>query len=444
LAASADAILKNIGYLYPLHMTIAELYEIYLEFPSPQTDTRNLKRGDIFFALKGPNFNGNQFAEQALQQGAALVVADEQLFAPNEKIIVVEDVLTTLQQLALHHRQHFNIPFIAITGSNGKTTTKELVHTVLSARFRCYTTRGNLNNHIGIPLTILSVKHDADFAVIEMGANHLREIAGYCEYTLPTHGIITNCGKAHLEGFGGIEGVRKGKGELYDFLRVNEGSAFVMWDYDYLREMSRGIHEVVTYGTAEADFIGHADPGQSLLSVIFDKGVHFNRVDTQLVGDYNLPNVLVAVCVGKHFDVPDKDIQQAIREYVPSNSRSQLVVKDGANIILDAYNANPSSMKAAIENFASMPGQHKVLLLGAMAELGPASIDEHYGILEIIQKYNWDDVVLVGGDFTNIKTSYITFPSVHEAARWFKTQDFGNKSILIKGSRSMKMEDVLK
>ena len=425
-------------------MSIPQLYEIYLQHPSVQTDTRSLKKGDLFFALKGPNFNGNQFAERALELGAAYVIADEQLFAANEKVILVDDVLTALQDLAKHHRQHFNIPFIAITGSNGKTTTKELVHAVLSSHFICYTTQGNLNNHIGIPLTILSVKSDAEMAVIEMGANHLREIAGYCEYTLPTHGIITNCGKAHLEGFGGVEGVRRGKGELYDFLRANEGSAFVMWDYEYLREMSKGIHEVVTYGTKDAMFSGHAESGNTFLSVLFDSGFEGKKVNTHLVGDYNLPNVLVAVTVGKHFGVPDEKIAAAIGNYVPSNSRSQLIEKNGTKIILDAYNANPSSMKAAIENFAGMPDKNKILVLGGMAELGTESLQEHQAIIDLIGKYNWKTVILVGGDFARLNSPYSTYPDSASAGKWLKTQNLGDATLLVKGSRSTKMEDVLK
>jgi UDP-N-acetylmuramoyl-tripeptide--D-alanyl-D-alanine ligase len=431
-------------------MSIEELYKIYLENPNPQTDTRALKKGDLFFALKGPNFNGNTFAAQALAQGAAYVIADEQLFPESEQIIIVEDVLRTLQELAKHHRQQFNIPFIAITGSNGKTTTKELVHTVLSKQYKCYTTKGNLNNHIGVPLTILSVKPDAEMAVIEMGANHLREIAGYCEYTMPTYGIITNCGKAHLEGFGGIDGVRKGKGELYDYLRAHGGSAFVMWDYDYLREMSKGIARVITYGTKDADVVGEADMMKSFLSVRIRSGRdndiinHTDIINTQLVGDYNLPNVLVAVTAGRHFGVSEVDIRQSIENYAPSNSRSQLIRKDGASIILDAYNANPSSMKAAIENFASMPGEKKVLILGAMAELGPESVREHQAIVDLIARYQWENVLLVGGDFLKLDSVFATYNSSTEAAEWLKKQDIKNMSLLVKGSRSMKMEQVLK
>jgi UDP-N-acetylmuramoyl-tripeptide--D-alanyl-D-alanine ligase len=425
-------------------MTIDQLYDIYRQHPSVQTDTRKLKKGDIFFALKGPNFNGNQFARAALEAGSAYAVVDEAPAQPDSRIIVVNDVLTTLQQLAKHHRQQFTIPFIAITGSNGKTTTKELVHAVLSQHYITYTTQGNLNNHIGIPLTILSVKNDAQMAVIEMGANHLREIAGYCEYTLPTHGIITNCGKAHLEGFGGIEGVRKGKGELYDFLRANNGTAFVMWDYDYLQGMSKGIHTVVKYGTtAEADITGTVQQSEPFLQVAISKGASLPAIHTQLVGAYNLPNVLVAVTAGKFFNVPDSAIKAAIENYTPSNSRSQLIEKDGNKIILDAYNANPSSMRAAIENFARIHADNKVLMLGGMAELGAESIQEHEGIVNLIQQYPWKDVVLVGGDFLKIDHPFKKMASATEAAAWFRDQHFNNTYLLVKGSRSMQMEKVL-
>ena len=312
----------------PLHllMMIEELYKIYQQYPSVQTDTRKLRSGDIFFALKGPNFNGNAFAKQAIDSGAAMVVIDEKDFEIPEKTFLVPDVLTALQELALHHRKQLDIPFIAITGSNGKTTTKELIHAVLLSAFRTYTTEGNLNNHIGVPLTILRIKPDAAMAVIEMGANHLGEIASYCQIALPTHGLITNCGKAHLEGFGGIEGVRKGKGELFDYLRtLTHGFAFVMWDYDYLREMSKGISGIIKYGTEENDHvIGKVYRNDPLLQVEITQGLDDRFISTQLVGDYNLPNVLAAVTVGKFFEVPESKIKSAIENYTPSNSRSQL------------------------------------------------------------------------------------------------------------------------
>jgi UDP-N-acetylmuramoyl-tripeptide--D-alanyl-D-alanine ligase len=280
-------------------------------------------------------------------------------------------------------------------------------------------------------------------AVIEMGANHRGEIASYCEYTLPTHGIITNCGKAHLEGFGGEDGVRKGKGELYDFLRENDGVVFAMWDYDYLHEMSKGIKEVIKYGTHDADVTGNILQSEPFLEVSISKGANIPSISTKLVGGYNLPNVLVAVTVGKYFGVSDENIKSSIEAYTPSNSRSQLIEKGSNKIILDAYNANPSSMKLAIENLAKMPGNNKVLMLGGMAELGPGSVDEHKSIVDLISSYQWKDVVLVGGDFLKIKHPFNTFNNACEAAEWYKQQQLKDSYILIKGSRSMQMEKVL-
>jgi UDP-N-acetylmuramoyl-tripeptide--D-alanyl-D-alanine ligase len=423
-------------------MQIPDLYDIFLQHSCVQTDTRKLKEGDIFFALKGPSYNGNLFAKQALDAGAAYAVVDEEIDPSDKRIIKVTDVLQTLQQLAKYHREQFDIPFIAITGSNGKTTTKELVHEVLNSIYITYTTKGNLNNHIGIPLTILSVGMDAEMAVIEMGANHQKEIESYCDYTLPTHGIITNCGKAHLEGFGGIEGVRKGKGELYDYIRANNGTAFLMNDYDYLVEMSKGITNITTYGTANADIVGVADSEKEMLEVNMLKGTDIKKIQTHLVGEYNLPNVLVAVALGKHFNVPDEKIKVALENYVPSNSRSQLIEKDGNKIILDAYNANPTSMKAAVENIAKMNGD-KVLLLGGMMEMGNESLKEHQALIDLINKYQWKDVVLVGGDFNKVNNPYTTFANSIEAGKWLKEKYFSNTTILVKGSRSMQMEKVL-
>lgn len=423
-------------------MTIEELYSIYLKHPSIQTDTRKLKSGDIYFGLKGPNFNGNAFAQQAIDQDAAYAVIDETQYSIEGKTILVADVLETLQQLAKHHRQQFNIPFLAITGSNGKTTTKELINAVLSSTYKTYTTEGNLNNHIGVPLTILKIKQDAEMAVIEMGANHQLEIASYCKIALPTHGLITNCGKAHLEGFGGVEGVRKGKGELYDHLRANKGMAFVMWDYDYLHEMSKGIETTFTYGTRDADIVGNVVPDNSFLKVQFSKGLN-ETIATHLVGQYNLPNVLAAAAVGKYFGVTDQKIKHAIENYAPSNSRSQLVEKGTNKIILDAYNANPSSMKLAIENFAKTAGDHKILVLGAMAELGKESLQEHESIVAEIQSHPWKAVLLVGGDFQKITHPFLSFTNADEAGTWLKENQIQNAFLLIKGSRSMQMEKAL-
>ncbi len=424
-------------------MTIAQLYQIFLQHPSIQTDTRKLKSGDIFFALKGPNFNGNLFAQKALEQGADYAVIDElAIDTNNERLILVEDVLATLQALAKYHRQQFTIPFIAITGSNGKTTTKELVSTVLATYYKTYTTYGNLNNHIGVPLTILSIEKDAEMAVIEMGANHQKEIESYCDYTLPTHGVITNCGKAHLEGFGGVEGVKKGKGELYDSLRNNDGVAFIFNDYDYLLHMSKGIEKCYTYSSIDGDIVGTAMQNEPYLVVALNKGLHTN-IATQLVGDYNLPNVLCAVAIGKYFGVPDDKIVSAIENYTPSNSRSQMIERNGNHIILDAYNANPTSMKAAIENFAKFPSASKVLMLGAMMELGNESIAEHIAIVTLIKQYTWANVVLVGGDFDKIQHPFVYFNNSIDAKAWFTKQAFTNVSLLIKGSRSMAMEKIV-
>ncbi|MGZ8559213.1 MAG: UDP-N-acetylmuramoyl-tripeptide--D-alanyl-D-alanine ligase [Chitinophagaceae bacterium] len=426
-------------------MQIESLYDIYKQYPSVQTDTRKLRTGDIFFALKGGNFNGNHFAKQAIDAGAAWAVIDEKEFELPGKTILVEEVLTSLQQLAKHHREQFTIPFIAITGSNGKTTTKELIHAVLSSTYKTYTTEGNLNNHIGIPLTILKIKPDAAFAVIEMGANHVGEIASYCTYALPTHGIITNCGKAHLEGFGNIDGVKKAKGELFDFLRGQpHGFAFVMWDYDYLQEMSKGISGIIKYGTGDAHITGQVKKNAPFLEIEITQGMDDPFIQTRLIGGYNLPNILAAVTVGKTFKVPEEKIKASIENYEPTNSRSQLIEKGTNKIILDAYNANPSSMKLAIENFAKLPDTNKILMLGGMAELGKESVNEHKAIIELIQKNKWKTVVLVGGDFLKVDHPYQFFENSALAKTWFHKQNFENAYILIKGSRSTQMENLLK
>ncbi|RYF91137.1 MAG: UDP-N-acetylmuramoyl-tripeptide--D-alanyl-D-alanine ligase [Chitinophagaceae bacterium] len=424
-------------------MNIADLYNIYLQHPSVETDTRKIKKGDLFFALKGPNFNGNHYAQQALDAGAAYCICNEQVLEGSDKIILVDDVLYTLQQLAKHHRQQFTIPFIAITGSNGKTTTKELLSTVLATTFKTYTTEGNLNNHIGVPLTLLRIKTDAEMAVIEMGANHQKEIESYCAYCLPTHGLINNCGKAHLEGFGGEEGVRKGKGELFDFLRGTNGTAFVNADYDYLNKMSAGIASVITYGEKNGDLRGEITGSSNFLEVTITNGADIPKLSTQLVGDYNLPNILAAVCVGKAFNVVDDNIKEAIEQYRPSNSRSQLVQKGSNTIILDAYNANPTSMHAAVKNFANRPASNKILMLGGMMELGDTSQAEHTALMQLIGSFNWKEVVLVGKGFTNVPGGFHHFLTADEARDWYRQQQIEGAEILVKGSRSFQMEKVV-
>lgn len=423
-------------------MNIHELYRIYLRNPSIQTDTRKLQKGDFFFALKGPNFNANAFAKQALENGAAYAVIDDADFYLDERTLVVPDVLQTLQQLANHHRKQFQIPILAITGSNGKTTTKELIRAVLSSQYKTYTTEGNLNNHIGVPLTLLKIKNDAELAIVEMGANHMKEIESYCVIAEPTHGLITNCGKAHLEGFGSVENIRRGKGELFDWLRAHNGTAFIMSDYDYLKKMSRGISNVLTYGTQDAEIIGHVAVSDPFLAVTFSKP-HVETIHTALVGDYNLPNVLAAVAVGTYFEVPFDKIKSSIEQYQPSNSRSQLVQKGSVKIIVDAYNANPSSMKAAIQNFARTVDNSKILVLGAMAEMGTESMKEHEAIVAEIKKHSWKEVLLVGGDFQKVKHPFVQLTSADEAGKWLQQQNLSNAYLLLKGSRSMGMEKVL-
>lgn len=457
-------------------MSIKDIYKIYQQHPSIQTDTRKLKEGDFFVALKGPKFNGNQFALQALDNGAVYALIDEmpseselqasELSEPgiSKRLLLVDDALTTLQQLAKHHREQLNIPFIAITGSNGKTTSKELIYAVLASHFKTYTTQGNLNNHIGVPLTLLSIRKDAQMAVIEMGANHQKEIESYCAYTLPTHGVITNCGKAHLEGFGGIEGVRKGKGELYQFLRDHNGTAFVYADYDYLQPMSAGIANIVHYGHSKGLVQGRIEASEPFLTVAVTAGletapgsqhgdllVHPLLIKSQLVGDYNLPNILCALTIGKFFGVPTAKMIKAIEDYAPSNSRSQLIEQGTNQIILDAYNANPSSMKVAIENFARIHANRKILLLGGMMELGAESIAEHKALVELIASLGFKEVVLVGGDFIYTKDLFTQYTNANfiykgnalEARDWLQQLNPQDSYILVKGSRSMKMEQVI-
>jgi len=422
-------------------MKIEEIYGIYKRFPNVQTDSRKLQKGEIFFALKGPNFNGNQFVKSALELGAAYVVADEFQFE-DERIIYVEDALNTLQQLAKFHREQFDIPFIAITGSNGKTTTKELIHEVLATTYKTYTTTGNLNNQIGIPLTILKIKRDAEMAVIEMGANHLHEIASYCEYAKPRFGLITNIGKAHLEGFGGAENVKKGKGELFDYLRLNGGTAFVNIDDPAVFDLGKKLKNTVPYGSNGGNINGQILETDPFLKIKI-RGKSLFTIQSQLVGNYNLPNLVAASCIGEYFKVSDENIKKAIENYRPSNSRSQLITKDSNTIILDAYNANPGSMKAAIENFANMKGDKKILLLGSMMELGVDSQKEHEEIVSLIDKYKWHTVVLVGKQFNEVKQRYINFENSRQANEWFKNEKPQNSQILVKGSRSMQMERVL-
>lgn len=426
-------------------MEIIELYQLFLKSNGVTTDTRKIGRGQIYFALKGNHFNGNTFASEAVEQGAAYSIIDEHEFNRNEKCILVDDVLNTLQQLANYHLKQVNPKsIIAITGSNGKTTTKELVHAVLATTFHTHYTKGNLNNHIGIPLTLLEMSTNTEIAVIEMGANHQKEIESYCKYVEPTHGIITNCGKAHLEGFGGIEGIRKGKGELYDFLKVHNGFVFVNGDDDILLNMlnQRNISNYISYGNK----LSNKYRSEILIDNPFLK-IQFEdiEINSNLFGSYNYSNIMCAIAVGKHFGVQNKKIKDAISTYQPENARSQVIEKDGYHLILDAYNANPTSMQHALESFAKSSEKRKIVILGDMFELGEDAANEHQFIASLCEQLHFDTIILVGNIFSNTQTSdtVLKFKTTEEVKQWFHLQDFSNSEILLKGSRSMKMENII-
>lgn len=422
---------------------IKDIYKVYLQHPVVGTDTRNIKAGSMFFALKGGNFNANQFAKEALTKGAAFAVIDEEVHY-TEGCILVKDVLLTLQQLANYHRRNFKIPVIGITGSNGKTTTKELTAAVLSKKYKTLFTQGNLNNHIGVPLTLLSLKKDHEIAIIEMGANHQGEIAQLCKIAEPDYGIITNIGKAHLEGFGGPEGVIKAKSELYHFIRARKGKLFVNADDELLIQLAEGT-DIITYGThPDTDCEGIIDTKSFLAKAAFLVDGIEVEVQSKLAGRYNFYNMLAATCIGFHFGLTISQVKEAIEEYTPSNNRSQIVKKENNTIWVDAYNANPSSMKTAIEGFAEMQGKGKVLILGDMFELGEDSRKEHQALADMISaKKVWDNVYLVGAEFSQTKSPLEVFENMQAFMEWLATHPIKNKTILLKGSRGMAMERVL-
>jgi UDP-N-acetylmuramoyl-tripeptide--D-alanyl-D-alanine ligase len=418
-------------------MEIQELYQLFQTNPIIDTDSRTIRNKSIFFALKGENFNANLFAEDALKKGASFAVVNEDLYPSNPNIILVDDVLETLQKLANYHRNQLNVPIISLTGSNGKTTTKELINAVLSTKFKTAATKGNLNNHIGVPLTLLSITKDTEIAIIEMGANHRKEIAFLCSIAEPNYGYITNFGKAHLEGFGGVEGVIKGKSELYEFLRKTNGLAFINFDDDIQFEKSLGI-KTVSFDV-NSDFI-------ELIEANPFVRIRFNNIETksQLVGNYNINNIAAAITIGLFFKVPENDIKIAIENYIPANNRSQLM-KIGTNtIFMDAYNANPSSMKVALENFSQVEGNSKIIILGDMFELGNDSLKEHQAIADLIAELNFKQVYLVGTHFSTVKTkNAFQYKDFEQFKNTFNSSNFQNATILIKGSRGMALERVL-
>ncbi len=428
-------------FLYFCFMTITALHALFLKFPMVSTDTRKITKDCIFFALKGANFNGNTYASEALKNGAAYVIIDEEEFNITAHHILVEDVLTTLQELATYHRNHCKAKVIGLTGSNGKTTTKELINAVLSKSYKTIATQGNLNNHIGVPLTLLSIKENTEIAIIEMGANHQKEIAFLSSIAQPDFGYITNFGKAHLEGFGSIEGVIKGKSELYDYLISNDKSIFLNADDpiqseklgSYIKKFGFSVNNSQYY---QIEFVG-ANPFVALQ-------VENYKINSQLIGSYNFTNCAAAILIGKYFNVPVKDIKSAIESYVPKNNRSQIIKKNGHHIILDAYNANPTSMKAALENFKAMEGKNKIVFLGDMFELGETASVEHHNISDLADQLGFTDVYLIGENFNKINSSLKTFESFEALVDYLQNHPLEEKgNLLIKGSRGMALERLL-
>lgn len=433
--------------------SISTLYSIFQEHPLVSTDTRQLPAGCLFFALKGGNFNGNTFAAQALENGASYVVMDDPAYQLNDRCLLVPDALKALQELANYHRRQFDIPVIGIGGSNGKTTTKELVSSVLTAHYPCHFTKGNLNNHIGVPLTLLSMPRGTEVAIIEMGTNQPGDIEELCRIVQPTHGLLTNIGKEHLEGFGSLEGVIAAEGELFDFLAKNHGCAFVNLSEKYLPEMSEKVPMRVGYYQIETL---KPEPGvievQMLAEMPFVNAAFLSddgprvEVNTKLFGAHNFQNVMTAIALGVYFKVPAEKIKAALENYTPSNNRSQLIQRNGATILLDAYNANPSSMEPALKSLCGMPAKRRLAILGDMLELGENSQNEHEDLLRFAASLQLDQIVLVGKEFG--KTSFEKYDALHfddnQAAKvWFEAQDLNGAAVLIKGSRGIRLELVI-
>ena len=422
-------------------MDISQLHNLFLECNSVSTDTRNIKTNDLFFALKGKNFNGNTYAEQAIKQGAKYVVIDEKDYMHSSKTILVNDALETLQQLAAFHREYLKTPIIALTGSNGKTTTKELINAVLSKKYKTSATKGNLNNHIGVPLTLLSMTKETELGIVEMGANHLKEIEFLCNIAKPDYGLITNYGKAHLEGFGGVEGIIKGKSELYSYLIKHDKLIFIN-GLDPLQSDKSKNAKTHKFGNTpffdvEVNFI----KAQPNVDIKYQNQI----IKSQLFGAYNFNNIAAAITIGSFFKVKLSDIKEAIENYTPSNNRSQVLKKHSNNFILDAYNANPTSMEVALVNFEEQSG-NKIAILGDMFELGKDAIKEHKHIADLASKLSFNQIILVGNNFYNSKTkseNIYKFKSFEDFKLNFPLSKIKNSTILIKGSRGMALERIL-
>lgn len=433
-------------------ISIKDLHALYMACGQKTgTDTRKIEKGSMFFALKGERFNANSFAAQAIEQGCAYAIVDEAGYANGRSILLVNDVLSALQELARFHRSTLKIPVIGITGSNGKTTNKELIHAVLSEKYNTLATKGNLNNHIGVPLTLLSITAQHEIAIIEMGANHQGEIDFLSRIAMPDFGLITNIGKAHLEGFGGEEGVKKGKSELYRYIRANGGKIFVNGDDATLMELGRD-NDKITFG--------QAGRGYDVSGVSFERSEFVEMswaakpellkdaeaVKTHMFGQYNFINLLCAACIGHYFGVERSLIDKALCSYVPEMNRSQVVKTGNNTVILDAYNANPTSMRAAIENFASQKNPSKALFLGDMLELGDYAKSEHMAILKLVSQYEFKSVLLVGPLFYDCHASYPGyhyFKDTQEAEAFVSKHPLKDSLVLIKGSRGIRLEKLL-
>ena len=423
-------------------MNIELIYQNYKTCNAVNTDTRKLQKGDMYFALKGDNFDGNAFVKQAFEAGAKYCVVDDENAVINKQCLLVNDSLTALQQLATHHRKAIGIPIIALTGSNGKTTTKELIYSVLATTYKVSATKGNLNNHIGVPLTLLSFSEDLDFGIVEMGANHLKEIEFLSEIAQPDYGLITNFGKAHLEGFGSIEGVIKGKSELYNYLKSNSKTIFINTDNPKQIEQVGNYFKTVTFGSKQNNdcsiMYKKANPYATLT-------YNSTTITSQLIGAYNNDNIAVAVTIGKYFKVSDEVIKTGIENYKPENNRSEIIQKGNTKIILDAYNANPTSMTAALENLKQLDAASTFLFLGDMFELGESAKEEHQAITNMAESYFENNIFLIGENFyqSEVNNSTLKFNSFEDLADKLKALDLSDATVLVKGSRGMKLERII-
>lgn len=434
-------------------VTTEQLYAIFLQHPTIVTDSRQVKTGDLFFALKGERFDGNQFAQQALAQGAAYVVVDDASVVNSDRFLLVDDTLLALQYLASLHRRHFDIPVIAVCGSNGKTTTKDLISAVLSSHYPTHYTKGNFNNHIGVPLTLLAMPPKTEVAVLEIGANSIGEVDALCKIAEPTHGLITNIGKEHLEGFGGLEGVKEGESELYRYLAAHKGMAFVNKDEPFLEELAQPVKKKFFYARSESfDMNNPVYEIRLLQSLPFVKVAFHNddfdeviEVNSQLFGKYNFANIMTAIVLGRYFKVPAYKIKSAIENYQPLSNRSQIIQMDSNTFVMDAYNANPSSMEQAILTFSEMKGAHKIAILGDMLELGAASAEEHAHIAQLAVNQGLEKVILVGKEFQPEaqRRGILYFQDVVSLREWFEQQHFTNTIFLLKASRGIQLEKML-